>query len=732
MVDRRERRILAANESADFVGRSSELKTLSELARGDGPVIVAGPPGAGVSELLKQTFDHLFQTQNAIIPFYFALSFSCDSAEAEARRLLHRFLLQSVAFRRREPVIINWFPDLSELAQLALPADRHWVDRLIGGAASLGEGQISLSSCLAAPLRAAAAGAPSFVIIDDCHAAAYSDATGQVYHLLVNALENSGLPCILAGRRRFDFRIAANKRINIDRLELDNASRAVENQADHFGVRITDETRDLIANQFAGNCTYVRQIFLAAAERNADLDSFLGVQKLYAQEIFGGRIKRRLDGTIDRLAQPREMQPALLSFLDEGSRSSPRQLSLESWLKSTALAGTAFDRLVEKLNIEEFVSLNGQRIDSVTTEPVIRDYVLVRVRLEVSGEPRAAVFGQSVASFLKRSPRMMAEWYRRRAAVGIRDLLAQFSLQHVPLAALDYNVFADHYKGLPDQEVMTGLRADEASVRLPQIVYTANADDLYGPIGELTDSDRSAIALGFQEGKYSDEDEIVWIVAEIDSKLEASEDLTEFWCDRLEMVALMCEFDRFQLWLIAPEGFEAAAAEVLRRRGAFGSSRRQVGFLKVLVSMEEPETPGPADEYEVVVPMDDESELIAAYALEEIARRHNVAPKAINQLKTALIEASINASEHSLSPDRKIRQKVRVEDDKIVVTISNRGLRLADRVKLETEGVPGVSTTRRGWGLKLIEKLMDKVEVHQTDDGTSISMTKYLNADAAA
>jgi anti-sigma regulatory factor (Ser/Thr protein kinase) len=39
---------------------------------------------------------------------------------------------------------------------------------------------------------------------------------------------------------------------------------------------------------------------------------------------------------------------------------------------------------------------------------------------------------------------------------------------------------------------------------------------------------------------------------------------------------------------------------------------------------------------------------------------------------------------------------------------------------------------RRGWGLKLIEKLMDEVKVHQTDDGTSISMTKYLNTEAAA
>ncbi len=144
--------------------------------------------------------------------------------------------------------------------------------------------------------------------------------------------------------------------------------------------------------------------------------------------------------------------------------------------------------------------------------------------------------------------------------------------------------------------------------------------------------------------------------------------------------------------------------------------------MKQLLTARPAESRPAADEYEVTVPMDGESELIAAHTLEEIARRHNFAPQAINQIKTALIEASINASEHSLSPDRRIHQKFSVEDDRIVITISNRGLRLADR---RTESIQPV-TERRGWGLKLIEKLMDEVKILQTDDGTSISMTKYL------
>jgi anti-sigma regulatory factor (Ser/Thr protein kinase) len=59
------------------------------------------------------------------------------------------------------------------------------------------------------------------------------------------------------------------------------------------------------------------------------------------------------------------------------------------------------------------------------------------------------------------------------------------------------------------------------------------------------------------------------------------------------------------------------------------------------------------DEFEMVIPMGEDTELIAANTLEHIARRINFPPEAINQIKTALVEACINAAEHSHSPDRK-------------------------------------------------------------------------------
>src|SRR3989442_9913701 len=163
---------------------------------------------------------------------------------------------------------------------------------------------------------------------------------------------------------------------------------------------------------------------------------------------------------------------------------------------------------------------------------------------------------------------------------------------------------------------------------------------------------------------------------------------------------------------------------------AYGSGHRKVELLTARIKLEATEKEGPRpDEYEMVIPMGQDTELIAAHTLEQIARRVNFRPEAINQIKTALVEACINAAEHSLSPDRKIYQRFRVEADKLVVTVASRGVvpvSLANQNGEVSEQQKPDAKSRRGWGLKLIRTLMDEVEFERVDDGTQIRMVKYL------
>jgi serine/threonine-protein kinase RsbW len=106
-------------------------------------------------------------------------------------------------------------------------------------------------------------------------------------------------------------------------------------------------------------------------------------------------------------------------------------------------------------------------------------------------------------------------------------------------------------------------------------------------------------------------------------------------------------------------------------------------------------------------------------------------PEDINKIKHALIEACINASEHSLSTERKIYNRFRVEGDKLVITVSSRGLSAPASISengssLSLNGGEPGAKGRRGWGLKLIRTLMDDVEFERVDDGTRLRMTKYL------
>lgn len=736
MEEERYKKVLAGSGAAEFVGRSREIERLVALASGTDSAVVAGAPGVGLTELLKQTYDKLFSEQNSIIPVYFALNASGETTEQSARRFLHQFLLQTVAFRRRDGAILNWFPDLCELAQLSVPADGHWIDRLVSKfspAHSECDDDGLINTCLGAPVRAAASGASVFVIIDNAEAAAHSDAAAAVLRAVESIYTGSGVPFVLAGRRRYAFNTLEGERMEVEPLPFGDAALVVENYSERYRVRVTDETRDLIANQFSSNIEFIRYVFQTAAEKSEHFESFMQVQKIYTQEIFGGRIRRHYDALIESIAPDETLQKSIISLLDVAVTLGTKQLSVESWLKHLAVGEPAFAKIIGLLNVHELIRLTGTRVESMDGSQVLIDYVTSRFRLEVAGEQRAALFGECLATNLKRAPQIMAAYYRRLASLGLREILAAFSLQQVPSALLDYGTYADVYKGLPDEEIAAGLGSEEDRVQLPQIVYTASAADLYRPIGELAEKDRSAVAIGFQEGRYSDGDEVVWVAAEIESKLEATREVAEFWCDRLEVVALMCNFANYKVWMIAREGFTPDAMEVLRERGAYASSRRQVEHLRKFISAEVGSELGVADEYEIIVPMGDESELIAAHALEEIARRRNVSAKAINQIKTALLEASINASEHSMSPDRRIRQKFRVEEDRITVTISNRGLRLTDRKpEMPSEPGEGEPQSRRGWGLRLIEKLMDEVKIEQTDDGTSISMTKFLTVPNAA
>jgi len=740
-------RLLGRVAPEHFVGRGERLREITALAAptsGPRSLLLFAAPHSGASELLRQAFDELFRQRGGASPVYFDFTRRDRTAEAAARRFLHTFLAQTIAHRRHDPGLVSDAPPLRALLDLAAPSDYEWVEGLVESferAQAAGDERAVVRVCFGAARAAAARGARTVVLLDDVHAAEHLKGEVELGPEVGRSAAEAGSPFVLSGLRRrlldvlngsAAFSVPDSMRhVHLSRLAEADARTLVEQLARAAGVAINDETRDLAVQQLEGSPAFIHALVRAAQARGAALQSFREFQSLYVDELLGGRIHRRFAAVLEEVAPFAPLRRGLLRVLYESATSLGGKSPVEVWLKRLGLDAFELERLMRALHAHELASFHATYVEA-TPGPVWSDFLRASYRLQVSVEPRALVVADTLVETLKRAPQTMARHYRRASALNLKQLLSRFDFQRVPASLLHYDRYARLYRGVGADEVAAGLEAETDLVRLPQVVHAASGAWFHPPLGQVCDEERCAVAHGFESASYAEAGEVVWVAAEVESKLEAGRALTELWLDRLAQVAAACGFERARLWLVAPEGFSAEASELLHERGAYGSSRRQLELLAERLGDDRPRPP--ANEFAMEIPMGEDTELIAAHTVGQIARRMDFPPEDINKIKTALVEACINAAEHSLSPERKIYNRFRVEDDKLVVTVSSRGVSAPaaasanGAVSVENNGHESGEALkgRRGWGLKVIRELMDDVEFERADDGTRLRMTKYL------
>jgi serine/threonine-protein kinase RsbW len=743
----KQRRVLARTPPDAFVGRGELLRELTALGSpraAHQSVLLFAAPQSGVSELLRQTFDELFRQRGGPTPIYFAFLRSDAATTAAARRFLQTFLTQAVAHRRDDPALVSATPTLRTLLELAAPQDYEWVERLIQDferAQGESDERALVRLCLGAPQQAAARGVRTVVLFDDIHLAERLRGEVALAPLVAQAAAQSGVPFVIAGPRRrlLDLfngyaqqpALDGLRKLNLDRPKESDARALVEGLAQRLGVAVTDETRDLVVQQLEASPYLISALFDAAHAAGATLSSFRDFQSLYVDELLGGRVQRRFTSVLEEVAPSLGLRRGLLRVLYESV--SGGKTPAEAWMKRLGVDAVEFERVMRLLHMHELASFHATYVETTPTT-VWRDFLEVSYRLQVAAEPRALVVADTLVEALKRAPRTMARHYRREAALKLGEVMRGFNFERVPASLLHYERYARMYRGLPRDEAASALDAESDTVQLPQIVHAASCASFHPPMRQFCDEERCSIAHGFESGEYAEAGEVVWIAAEVESKLEAGRALTGLWLDRLEQVAQSCGFERVRFWLVSREGFSAEAADLLVERDAFSSCGAQLVLLTSrLAGADVAGAAVPsADEFAIELPMSEDTELIAAHTVEQIARRMEFQAEDINKIKHALIEACINASEHSLSTERKIYNRFRVEGDKLVITVSSRGLSVPANMAengaspADKNGGGEGAKGRRGWGLKLIRTLMDDVEFERVDDGTRLRMTKYL------
>ncbi|MDP1758421.1 MAG: ATP-binding protein, partial [Thermodesulfovibrionales bacterium] len=123
--------------------------------------------------------------------------------------------------------------------------------------------------------------------------------------------------------------------------------------------------------------------------------------------------------------------------------------------------------------------------------------------------------------------------------------------------------------------------------------------------------------------------------------------------------------------------------------------------------------------FEMTIPMVREAELVAAQCLEQIGKNLHLDEDVIGQLQMAVIEACINAMEHSKGEDKNIYLSFNFAEDLAEISIESSG---RDFVSQET-GEPFVGRglkedAGRGWGIKLMKNFVDSVRFEKTERGT--------------
>ena len=136
-------------------------------------------------------------------------------------------------------------------------------------------------------------------------------------------------------------------------------------------------------------------------------------------------------------------------------------------------------------------------------------------------------------------------------------------------------------------------------------------------------------------------------------------------------------------------------------------------------------------EITLTLPMLQDMELTASKMACLVGERIQMSPDKIDEVRMAVVEACINAFEHSRASQQKVELTFSVlgqDDDPegLQIMIRDHGVGFEPSAvevpdlgrKLES------NDSKRGWGLKIIHGLMDEVDIESGDEGTTVVMRK--------
>jgi serine/threonine-protein kinase RsbW len=137
----------------------------------------------------------------------------------------------------------------------------------------------------------------------------------------------------------------------------------------------------------------------------------------------------------------------------------------------------------------------------------------------------------------------------------------------------------------------------------------------------------------------------------------------------------------------------------------------------------------PENKIELHIPSVMGYEKIAMECAASMAKKMGFTEDRIEDLKTAVAEACLNAMEHGNKMDTstKVGITLTVEESRLQVTVKDEGKGVGEIVSPSIERKIEGKDKTRGWGIYLIKSLMDEVKFEPSPEGGNvIKMIIYL------
>lgn len=728
------RALFATCPDGEFFGRVWEIDSLCRRASsGESPapsILLFGTRWTGKTELLRRVFHNLFWGQAKVVPVYYQFK-GYGTLEEFAEDYLKEVLKQYIAFRMREPRFVRDGISLDKIEKLLVDNDLYEladIAALHREARKAGDVPAALRNALQAPAAITQrSGIPVYMILDDIDLAEYQGPNGKssmIARELISSLSSSDFSFVAAAssKRVLEGSVFSSiEAIELSGLDEELASSMMTDLCRHYSVESDTEMLSLAARRLDGNPMYMKSLVWAASRSGSALKTLKDFADLYTEELSDGNIGFALRAAIGL----KSINDLRVLHACSGTSIPP---SDEELMERFRFSQAEMREILKSLSEAGLVDVN---LGSVkwAGDATVKDFVYLIYETRVKGRSAEEVRTYLAREVLKQGFDFKSSKIHVRLASEAAEMLRSFNGQKVLKVLFKNQLFAAKFKN-GSYKVSSDRKEDE-EVELAQIVGCFDTSRMES--GEA--GPPILIAHGFQGGRYDAGNEVVWVVSVKESSSPVNLGDVENFLRRSQILKENFRAAKVVRWVVGKDGFTNEAQKRMDSEGVFSSDPVQLRIIKESLADEDSaskhraaEKIVPIKEFEVVLPSSTKAELVAVKAVEEIGMEMGFDEAAIGQIKAALVEACINAFEHSRNKSAKVFLRFVSSVDRLTIHVQNGGVDFDAPVKNAAPAAeaPPALPRKRGWGFELMRGLMDEVRMEKIRGGAKIVLVKYL------